>query len=301
MKNIENLVFKGGGVKGIAYAGAYKALEEKGLTENIKRVDGTSAGAIISFLIAIGCGSTEITYILNELKFKKLETGLNPLRLFTKYGLFSGDWFYNWLKERLKDNGLDENITFKDLNSLAKNNKKFKDLYVFAVSLNRENVVGFSVDRTPDVKIVDAVRGSMSIPGFFKAWTFKEMPNELFVDGGLIYNYPMSVFDNKEFLKGNESVNKRTLGFYLGNKGTGESKIKNDLNFNEPVKYIGKLFSTLIDGETLNFKRRQQDVARTIFLPDYGISATKFDISKDEIEKLYKGGYDNTLDNLKEE
>ena len=43
--HIENLVFKGGGVLGIAYAGAIESLEEKGLLKNIKRVAGTSAGS----------------------------------------------------------------------------------------------------------------------------------------------------------------------------------------------------------------------------------------------------------------
>ena len=42
----KNLVFEGGGVKGIAYAGAMKVLEKKGILKNIVRVGGTSAGAI---------------------------------------------------------------------------------------------------------------------------------------------------------------------------------------------------------------------------------------------------------------
>ncbi len=45
-----NLVFEGGGVKGIAYVGAIKVLEEKGIMPNIVRVGGTSAGAINAVL-----------------------------------------------------------------------------------------------------------------------------------------------------------------------------------------------------------------------------------------------------------
>lgn len=36
--NLENLVFEGGGVKGIAYAGGIQSLKSHGLLENIERV-----------------------------------------------------------------------------------------------------------------------------------------------------------------------------------------------------------------------------------------------------------------------
>ena len=46
MYHFSNLVFEGGGVKGIAYAGALEELENKGILQNIRRVGGTSTGAI---------------------------------------------------------------------------------------------------------------------------------------------------------------------------------------------------------------------------------------------------------------
>ena len=70
MKTIENLAFKGGGVLGAAYAGVYKALQEVKLlgsdkaTEsftvygNVKRVAGTSAGAIFATMVALGLSAT---------------------------------------------------------------------------------------------------------------------------------------------------------------------------------------------------------------------------------------------------
>ena len=39
-----NLVFEGGGVKGIAYVGAMDVLQKNGVLKNIQRVGGTSAG-----------------------------------------------------------------------------------------------------------------------------------------------------------------------------------------------------------------------------------------------------------------
>ena len=53
MSQFKNLVFEGGGVKGIAYAGALQVLEQQTIMPDIKRVAGTSAGATIqgSFMV----------------------------------------------------------------------------------------------------------------------------------------------------------------------------------------------------------------------------------------------------------
>ncbi|MDI6586919.1 patatin-like phospholipase family protein, partial [Bacillus subtilis] len=63
-------VFSGGGVKGIALAGAYVVLEVKGF--RFKRVAGTSAGAIIAALIASGYTSKEIHALIEEVNGEKL-------------------------------------------------------------------------------------------------------------------------------------------------------------------------------------------------------------------------------------
>ena len=38
-----NLVFEGGGVKGIAYVGAMQVMDQRGFLQDIRRVGGTSA------------------------------------------------------------------------------------------------------------------------------------------------------------------------------------------------------------------------------------------------------------------
>ena len=58
--HFRNLVFEGGGVKGIAYVGAMKVLKEEGILPNIKRVGGTSAGAINATLFALGFTNIQV-------------------------------------------------------------------------------------------------------------------------------------------------------------------------------------------------------------------------------------------------
>src|SRR5579864_920356 len=50
----QNLVFEGGGVRGVAYAGALDVLDRAGILSQIQAVAGTSAGAITAALVALG-------------------------------------------------------------------------------------------------------------------------------------------------------------------------------------------------------------------------------------------------------
>ena len=57
--HFRNLVFEGGGVKGIAYVGALEVLDQEGILKDIKRVAGTSAGAMVAVLVGLGYSAAE--------------------------------------------------------------------------------------------------------------------------------------------------------------------------------------------------------------------------------------------------
>ena len=60
----ENIIFKGGGPKGVAYLGGIIVLENRHMLIHVKRIGGTSAGAITATLLATGCNSTEAEELL---------------------------------------------------------------------------------------------------------------------------------------------------------------------------------------------------------------------------------------------
>ena len=60
----KNLVFEGGGVKGIAYVGALEVLEREKILKNIQRVAGTSAGAMVAVLVGLGYNTEDLRNIL---------------------------------------------------------------------------------------------------------------------------------------------------------------------------------------------------------------------------------------------
>ena len=61
---VNNLVFEGAGVKGIAYVGAVQEMESKKLMDSVKRVGGTSSGAIVALMISLGYSGKEIENII---------------------------------------------------------------------------------------------------------------------------------------------------------------------------------------------------------------------------------------------
>lgn len=272
---IENLVFEGGGVKGIAYAGAIEVLESQNILQNATSVAGTSAGAITATLVALNYGANDIKDIIMDMDFKKFEDGFNPFRLFSSYGLYKGKVFLKWMEDKIVKAGLPQNATFEDMST----NESFKSLKIFATDLNTENIVEFSASNTPKTIVAEAVRASMSIPLFFKSWRFSnKMPNDhIYVDGGVLYNYPIEVFSNLD----------KTLGFYLKSF---QGKKPSNLSFKSPVHYVKALFETLLKSQSVEFQKNQLEKQSTVIINDLNVSATDFKLSDEMKMKLIEQG-----------
>ena len=135
---IKNLVFEGAGVRGIAYAGAIKTLENKNLMDSIQKVGGTSAGAIIAMLVSLGYNSTEIGQIICQTKLNKFNDGKylfvgGIYRLNKRFGWYRAKRFDKWLSKIIEDKTANPNITFKELSE-----RNFRELYVTATCLNKK-------------------------------------------------------------------------------------------------------------------------------------------------------------------
>ncbi|MBI3236710.1 MAG: patatin-like phospholipase family protein, partial [Chlamydiales bacterium] len=61
-----NLVFQGGGPKGMAYVGALRTMEQLNVLTEVRRVAGTSAGAITAALLSVGYTSRELETFLSR-------------------------------------------------------------------------------------------------------------------------------------------------------------------------------------------------------------------------------------------
>ncbi|MEL6720019.1 MAG: patatin-like phospholipase family protein, partial [Bacteroidota bacterium] len=162
---------------------------------------------------------------------------------------------------------------------------------VYATDLFTRSLKEFSPTTTPSVPIAEAVRASMSIPLYFDAWRFSDNnpDDHFYVDGGVLYNYPIGAFDDLS----NGEVNTKTLGFQLDNLSGQE--VYTPFEHGNLGKYIKSLVNALMDTQNVALTKSSFDVARTVHIDHLGVGATDFEIDTTTKNKLIQSGWDATL------
>ncbi len=199
-----NGVFKGGGAKGIAYAGALRAVRARGLW--FKSVAGASAGAVTAALIASGMDVDEVECAVplalasaNANLVKRLGSAVIGRRssIYDSRGI--RDWLDGAL--RTKIGKIDDGpVTFDELFAASG-----LELYVVAMDLARGVPMVLCRRTTPEVDVAGAVAASSAIPGAFPAGRGVFMSQDssatvhALVDGGTWANYPSFVFQDQSF------------------------------------------------------------------------------------------------------
>lgn len=270
---IKNLVFKGGGVRGIAYAGALSVLEEKGVLQNLQRTAGTSAGAITALLVALKYTAAEIHQIVGDLNFASLQHGLNLFRLAERFGVYSNQHLMDWIDKVVSDK-LGRNASFAVMEA-----RGFLDYHCIATAVNVQKAQGFNVKETPNLMVTDATVASMSIPGFFPKMTFPGLPYD-YVDGGVVWNYPLTIFDN-------DGPPEETLGLYLHNFQD-PPPIPSDGVFHMAMA----VFQSALAAQDVDCNADPAVLKRTIMIDTLGISSTDFGISEQQKADLFQSGAD---------
>lgn len=326
----KNIVFEGGGVKGIAYIGALKALEKSTIIDSIQRVGGTSAGAITALLVGLGIQSDNITNFIDKKDLGEIEDNnlidiFDVTRLLTKYGWNKGEAVRNWIGYAIEKATGNVNSTFEDIKKLQQE-KKFKDMYFVGTNLSTHSFKIFCYELTPKTPLIDAVEISMSIPLYFTAKSDEE--KNYYVDGGVLMNYPIRLFDEEGFIENNEfwneesflpesykfaneektqlvinnitktnyKPNQETIGFRLDSEDvihffhTKEAVVNEIKNIYDFTKH---LIRTLMEYQN-NTHLNEIDMNRTIYLDVTGVKATGWDITSQKKEDIIAKAYDST-------
>lgn len=282
-----NIAVKGGGIKGVAYVGSLEVLEQNGALNDLERCGGTSAGALLACMLSLNYSASEVRDLMLTLDFNKFKNGRNPLRIFTRYGLYTGNYILDYVHGIMKQSKYKfrAGATFADMRKAG-----CRDLYVFACNVNSQQAVEFSADATPDVSVAGAVRASMSIPFYFKAYRFKgkSHDNHLYVDGGTVYNYPLSFFDSERFNPGGE-INPESLGLYLYGP---DARPPKDLKYFEARYFARQLFESMLDAQDILVRADELLLKRSILIDDLNYSATDFDLTPQDMDKLIQSGRD---------
>lgn len=306
---IENLCFQGGGVRGAAYAGAMQILHERGMLSGVRRVAGTSAGAITAALMACGCGAQGLTDAITSTNFGSFLDGRGGVmgdayRLMSHYGMHDGEVFEEILRTYVARGCGDAEITFEELAAKASASPgKFSDLFVITSNLNKQRAEVLCAQTYPEMRVVEAVRCSMSIPIVFEP---HEHGGDLFVDGGLSWNYPIDLFDHahpeqatprRRGVEGSASITAPTLGFALQAKpGAGANGFWSPETAD--IDSFGSMLRALVNFmyQSANMVHlHDEDIARTVFIDDLGVSDMAFDAPKAVIDELVESGRAATL------
>lgn len=240
------------------------------------------------------------------------------------FGINPGDFFYDWIKQQLMDNGvstvtdlnnkasapvpglhlrnpnpeglkgLDGDVTFITSDLVSQNKIQFPEMW----NLFRKNI--------DDLQPAGFIRASMSIPVFFESYYINKIPctdeeikqlwldkfgvkdppsSSRFVDGGILSNFPINLFYNPKVLV----PRLPSFGINLDDVKPGdEEKHAQDWS---PLGYFGRIFNTIrfyYDKDFLLKNKVFQKGIGTIKLPEYNW-LNFFLTDEDKINMFIKG------------
>lgn len=269
-------LFGGGAIRGVAYCGTIKAMEELGIDAGI--IAGSSVGSIIAGLLAVGYSAQELKEIFLQVNFelfRDLQFALGP-----QFALSKGEVFLDWIRELIEQKfygekykkGSHRAVTFSDLS---------KNLVIITTDLSSFECKEFSKEETPDFEIATAIRISCSMPGLMKPIEYN---NRVLVDGDLQKGSPMW-----RLSKNLQPENERILEFRL--EGDFEGNDKNT------IEYINSLYSyaTSIATEFIMEIYNKNDKYDYIVINTGDVNIVDFNLPADKRENLMQIGYNQTM------
>ncbi|GAA4267031.1 patatin-like phospholipase family protein [Frondihabitans peucedani] len=312
-----DLVLEGGGVKGIGLAGAVITLADAGYV--FPRVGGTSAGAIVACLVAAyqtrKVPLSQIRRDMEELDYTRFRDQSRFQRTFghvgraasllAHQGVYRTDYLASWLAGKLDPLGI---RTFRDLRIDGDTGtglppeRRYR-LVVHTSDLSRKCLVRLPWDLPkyllPETaseesrlaaidgyRVVDAVRASMSIPWFFRPFTqSSDAGSCTWVDGGLLQNFPITVFNRND----GRLDRWPTFGVKLSGRPRPTQKERAVLG---NIAELRAVAATAL-GQWNRYSLSDSGVDdRTVWVDTDDVSATDFGISRDVQERLYANGVD---------
>ena len=274
-------LFGGGAIRGAAYVGTLRALEELGI--NPKTLAGSSVGSVIAGLIAVGYTADELDEVFikfNFEMFRDVQLSLGP-----KFALSKGELFLEWIRDLIEQKfygekykkGSHKAVTFKDIE---------KDLIVITTDLSSFETKEFSRYETPDYEIASAIRISCGMPGLMRPIEYN---NRILVDGDLQKSWPMWKL-SKHLMPSNE----RVLEFRLEGDFEG-----NDMN---TIEFVNSLyaFTTSMATTFIIDIYGKKDMFDYIVINTGDINIVDFNMAEEKRRHLMELGYSQTMDYFNE-
>lgn len=225
--------------------------------DDVEEIAGSSAGAILGLFLSLGFSMDHIVDMLFSADMQKF-VKIDVKSFFTNFGFVDTSPIRD---EFVRLCGCDP--TFAQLD------KKF---YVAAFCLNTGDTVYFSRDTHPDMKVIDAVLMSMSVPLIFSTGRFD---GYTYTDGGTTEAFPVTPFLGK---KPHEIVC---------------IKLKSTKKYQEDIRNHIQFLEALLRSTLNNRRAHVLENTRVVELDVGELNVFDFSIDLETKGKLYTKGYDH--------
>jgi NTE family protein len=260
------LILGGGANRGIMYGGALQCLEEFGILRHIDTYIGTSVGALMATLLALGYTSAEIHTVIMSTNFKDVKPrGENEvIGMFRRYACYTNSKKERVIRDLINYKSESDNITFKQLYDVFK-----ITLVITACCVETGSTTYMCHRNEPSMPIHTAVCMSTAIPLIFEPYTHN---GGLYVDGGCFgHMFPVDWAIDAT----------RTLGFRLVS-GAGTTQITGI------IEYLAALMQGVSRGVNQNSSCKHTiDLVCTV-------GALQETVAADVKHKLIRAAYDTT-------
>ena len=220
------LVFCGGGTRCLVFLQTLVELERTQRLVNVKEYWGASAGALLASLLAVSKSATivkQIMFSADYLKFRNIDVS-NIFNINKTWGLDDGASLTEEI-ERL--------FELMEPGSKTKTLADISGLNIVVADLNTHDTVVCNSESYPSLRVVDAIRASMSLPMLFRPYKHAET-GHYWVDGGLRAHFPWDLLPD-------DAARSEALGFTFIRSWSGGPKTFTEylfsmIHFDEPKK-----------------------------------------------------------------
>ena len=304
----EYLVFSGGAIKGISFTGALMELESRGIIYDesgkfkLKGIATVSVGSIVGSLLAVGYKANELYRIATNLKFEKIfddKIGYirDTINFLKDWGVCPGEYIQKFLGELIAQKTGNPDYTLEQLQA----DKGIKLVIVSTDMCSKKTIylyAGNPIKEFSNIPIRKAVRMSLGIPFAFEPYNYNDC---VLVDGGVLDNYPLHVFDGD--FPGDPKArlnlcpaNPKVLGLkIMTSDGTLDYDLVNKQKFNNLFDYSYSFVDTFL---TENERRIMTPSfwLRTIIIVTPNYPLIKTSITDNERNKLIETGKKYVVD-----
>ena len=273
-------LFGGGAIRGTAYAGAARAMEELGITPTT--LAGSSVGSVFAGLIAVGYTAEELESLFLKFNFEIFRDV--QLSLGANFALSKGEVFLDWIRDLIESKfygdkyrkGKHKAVTFKDLD---------KNLVVITTDLSSFECKEFSKFETPDFEIATAIRISCGMPGLMRPFEYN---NRTLVDGDLQKSWPMW-----RLCETLSSLNENILEVRL------EGSVCSNLN--NPIHYANTVYSciTSIASDFVTEVYENDENHDCLVVNTGDVVIVDFQMKTADRKALIRDGYEQTIEYFK--